>query len=320
MEEMKTMVKLAHYYYRDGLTQEQIAEKMSMSRQKINRMLKRLLKEGIVKIEIMDYMASNIELERKLEKHFGLKNAVVVTEPDDEKLLERLGSAAAGFIKPYLQPGMRIGVGWGRTIRHVAENICERNKEKHKDLAIVQIAGRASNNSNEGMSREIINQSDEIVMMFSQHLGATPYFFHAPAFVESNETKKALLEDPSIKSSLSLISKCDMALMGIGGVGAGISPFREGLLGRVHLDELLSRGAVGHVAFSYFDIQGRRIHTSLDEKLVAPAMEQLRCIPLIVGIGGGKEKQQAILGALRGKLLDVVVTNHETADYLLNSK
>ena len=44
--------RVAYYYYRIGLTQEEIAKRMNMSRQRVNRIVSSCIKLGIVKITI----------------------------------------------------------------------------------------------------------------------------------------------------------------------------------------------------------------------------------------------------------------------------
>lgn len=308
LKDLKTLVKLAHYYYRDGLTQEQIAEKMVMSRQKINRMLKRVLNEGVVKIEIIDYMSQNIEIERELETVFGLKNAIVLLEPDDEKLLEKLGYAAAQYLMTHLRHDMVIGVSWGRTLSAVAKNV----KGKYKGISIVQMAGGATHNNT--------TLADETVVKFSQNLNGTPFFLHAPVFVDNKETKVAMMEEQYLKNRFSMIEKCDIAVLGIGGLGKGIIPFRDGYVEDEVLEELQRKGAVGHISFRYFDKNGNRVYSSLDERIIVPTCEQLKKISLIIGVAGGKEKEKGVLGVVKGKMVDVLVTSIGTAKYLLENK
>ncbi len=51
---------------------------MNMSRQRVNRILKKALEDNIVQIKINDMDKYNVELENKLEEKFNLKQSVVI--------------------------------------------------------------------------------------------------------------------------------------------------------------------------------------------------------------------------------------------------
>ena len=47
------MIDVANLYYMDKLTQDSIARKLNISKYKVNRILKRCLKQGMVQIKII---------------------------------------------------------------------------------------------------------------------------------------------------------------------------------------------------------------------------------------------------------------------------
>lgn len=314
MTDLHKLVKIAHYYYRDGLTQKEIADKLSMSRQNVNRILKRIVEEGIVKIEIVNYMAANVELERKLERAFGLKDAVIISDLDDSSIIERLAQVGASYVHEMLETKKTFGIGNGRILRNMVEYV----KERHKDVSVVQIAGGMPYTEIDDLI-DINNQSDEIIIQLSQRIGAVPYFMHVPIFVENSETKKALMEEQFVKNSFDMIDRCDFAVLSIEGINEDITLFKEQYLGTSYLSQLINGGAVGNICSRYFDINGTQVHSSLEDRTMVPELEQLKKIPQIIGIGAGKNEHAAILGALRGKLINVLITNIETAQYLLEN-
>lgn len=314
MTDLHKLVKIAHYYYRDGLTQKEIADKLSMSRQNVNRILKRIVEEGIVKIEIVNYMAVNVELERKLERAFGLKDAVIISDLDDSSIIERLAQVGASYVHEMLDAKKTFGIGNGRILRNMVEYV----KDRHRDVSVVQIAGGMPYTEIDDLI-DINNQSDEIIIQLSQRIGAVPYFMHVPIFVENSDTKKALMEEQFVKNSFDMLDRCDFAVLSIEGINEDITLFKEQYLGTSYLSQLINGGAVGNICSRYFDINGTRVHSSLEDRTMVPELEQLKKIPQIIGIGAGKNEQAAILGALRGKLINVLITNIETAQYLLEN-
>ena len=54
--------------------------------------------------------------------------------------------------------------------------------------------------------------------------------------------------------------------------------------------------------------------------MIGISLESMSKIPIRVGVAHGKEKTEAIKGALKGKLINVLVTDAETARTLIESK
>ena len=73
-------IKIAYWYYTLGMTQDEIAKRLSFTRQKVNQIIKSLVDLDVVTINIHGYERDNIELEGKIEERFGLKEAIVATD------------------------------------------------------------------------------------------------------------------------------------------------------------------------------------------------------------------------------------------------
>jgi DNA-binding transcriptional regulator LsrR (DeoR family) len=83
------------------------------------------------------------------------------------------------------------------------------------------------------------------------------------------------------------------------------------------LDELHARGAAGSLNLRLFDADGQRFASEIDERTIGLTLEEIQRIHRVVGVAGGCSKREAIKAALRGKLINVLVTDHITAQYLL---
>src|SRR5437899_1022839 len=118
------LLRVAWYYYKDELTQDEIARRLSMSRASVGRLLDRARKVGLVSINLNAEYLDAFELSGELRRTFGLAEALVV--PDDEKeptdhhtLNARIGLGGAQFMSTHLRPGGSLGVGWGETVSRV---------------------------------------------------------------------------------------------------------------------------------------------------------------------------------------------------------
>jgi DNA-binding transcriptional regulator LsrR (DeoR family) len=79
---------------------------------------------------------------------------------------------------------------------------------------------------------------------------------------------------------------------------------------------LKASGAVGDICVRFFDINGN----PLEELLGATGIElaQLRRVQRVIGVAGGVDKAEAILGAVRGQYIQVLITDDLTAKKILS--
>lgn len=309
------MIKIARYYYIDGLTQEQIAKKLSLSRQKVGRLMQKLIPEGIVKISIDDSMDSYIDLEQNLEKKYNLHEVVVVSTQETNQLtLNALGRASAQYLDRIVKANNTIGVAWGRTLTYVTQHIVK--ERKNLNLSIVQLAGGVFPYGH-FFDDDLARQSGEITRDISLKLGATPYLMHCPLIVDTPQVKEVLKEESTVSKVFEKIEQCDIIMTSIASLGKSVTPFIEGVLGEEELKFLISKRAVGNFLFRYFDIEGNLIQAPFYDRLMCPELEVMKKIPLKICVSGTREKINAIYGGIKGGLVDVLITDSDTATALM---
>jgi DNA-binding transcriptional regulator LsrR (DeoR family) len=313
------MIKVAKYYYNENMTQEDIAERLQLSRQKVGRMVQKLIPEGIVRIVIDDSLDQFIDLEQQLEKKFRLKEVVVVESLDtSHQTMDALGKAAAEYLDRALKQDTILGIAWGRTLTYVSQHI---QKDKpHLNLSVVQLVGGvfSADHFIEGqLQNQLSRQSGEITKDIAIRLGAKPYLMHSPIFVDNRETKQVLMQESTIANVFQMVGKCHMAMVSIASLGSSVSPFREGMLGEKELKYLTEKKAVGNFLFRYFDLEGNLIEADFYDRLMCPEFEELKQIPTKICVAGTREKINAIYGGIRAGLVDVLITDADTAKALL---
>ena len=62
------LIKVAEYYFTNNMTQQQIANKLNISRVKVSRVLSKAKKIGLIKVRIKYPVNSHIQLEKKFKK------------------------------------------------------------------------------------------------------------------------------------------------------------------------------------------------------------------------------------------------------------
>src|SRR6186713_2885894 len=89
-------VRAAWLYYIEGLTQEDVATSMGVSRAKVIRLLAGARDHGIVHIRIEAKGSEQLALERRLIETFGLSEAVVAPAPADTSAIAAVVGHATG--------------------------------------------------------------------------------------------------------------------------------------------------------------------------------------------------------------------------------
>lgn len=298
-------LKTAYYYYKIGMTQDNIAKKMSMSRQRVNRILKKCLELGIVKIIIQEYEHQNVELEIKLENILGL-NEVIIADNVNGESNESLGIAASSYLKRIIKANDIIGFSRGRALSSLVNNLQPLDKI---NLIVTQLVG--------GLNAEETHvNSDYIVRCSSEILNAKPCFMYAPIILESKQLRDSLMREGFFSSVYNTMKSCTIAIVGIGDMSSKSSFVQKKYISKEEYDILENKNAVGEICTHYFDINGKIIESTLNHRTLAIDLENFKKIPLRIGIGRGPEKYSAIIGAVRGRLINVLITDLETADAL----
>jgi len=314
LEDIDMVVKVAELYYLFDLNQGKIAEIMGISPQKVFRTLKRAKELGLVEIRIRKTGEIDRELSSKLKEKFALKDAVVaeVYDSGTERVTKAIAQVAANFLKTCLESHSytSIGVAYGRTLWEVLNYLPFLD---FPDLKIVQMMGSYG-------GRRWKTLAIELVRSFSKHLGGDPFYLLAPAFARNSTSREVFLQDSGIREILEMAENVDMALVGIGGIKRETSLLIE--TGDFHpdeIEELAEKKAVGAICGTFFDVQGKIIKSALDSRRIAINLERLRRnAKRIIGMAGGLEKKETILGALRGKWITDLVTDVEVARWLVS--
>jgi len=311
-EQHRLLYRIAQAYHVDGLTQQQIAMRLGLSRPKVSRLLKKGRENGIINITLVPPPNGMADIELELEHKYGLEEAVVVpvSDPQDPAIVVRgLGSAAAECLVRCLSGGEVIATAWGTSILAMVDAL---PYGSWPNVTVVQMLG--------GLGPvDAVEHSAELTHRIAQKLGARPRLLPAPGIVPSQEVAQMLRSDPQVRRTLDLAAKADIGLVGLGVPTPNSLLLRTGtILGPQDLERLQEAEAVGDIALRYLDIQGNALDLELNKRLIGLTIEQIKNIPRVIGIAGGTLKHNIVQAALRGDILDVLVTDLSTAQMLLD--
>ncbi len=304
------MLQAARLYYEDNHTQDEIARALKTSRPMVSRLLQQARTEGIVQIRIVDPRARHAELEKQILARSHLAEVIVVaTEGDTPDLARRrMGQAAARFLERTLSNRDVVGIGWGRTLYEVVNAL-----EPHRPARITAVP--------------LIGGLGQIAPMFQVHelarglaqaFDGTWQNAYVPALVQTDELAATLLSSADGKQFTALWERLDVAVVGIGNVdlGAEMQMLFVNYLDSGSQARLQERRAVGDICVRFFDADGQPCD-GVVTGIVGITLNQLKQARRVVGVAGGTGKAEAILGALRGSLINVLITDESAARRML---
>lgn len=298
------LVQVARYYYEEGLSQAQIAKKITYSRVTVSRLIQEARQRGIVNISIEHPFERLQNLEVQLCKKFTLQDARV---SDDTNPIDcaRLG---ANYFLAKAKHNSLITLSNGSS---TAAMVNQLRKQRWTESCVVQMIGSLGRYNH-------LEDSPEICRRMAEHLGGTYRTLPVPLVIDSAITAQSLRKEGQVAAVLELAARADVAVIGVGSVLPGTT---HGILEHWHTSDIyktiLDTGAVAQLCGHHLDTNGNHLSTPLCDRTIAISPDKIKAIPLVIGIAWGIEKVPAIQAVLKGKYLNVLVTNESTARALL---
>jgi DNA-binding transcriptional regulator LsrR (DeoR family) len=312
--QLRLMAKVARLYHEQGLRQAEIAGRLDLSQSRISRLLKQAEQEGIVRTTVAVPQGVHPELEDALQSRFGLHEAVVADcdADDDLPALRAIGAAGAAYLETTVMPGEVLGISsWSETLLAMLDSL--HPPARPAAAAVVQVLGGAGNPAAEGHATRLTSRLAQLV-------GGEAQFLPAPGVVGSAASARALLDDPFVAAALRRMDEITLAVVGIGALTPSKLLAASGnVFTADELERLRDLGAVGDICLRFFDAAGAPVASPLDERVIGIDLERLRRPKRAVALAGGPRKAAAILGALRGRFVNVLITDRFTAERLVGS-
>jgi DNA-binding transcriptional regulator LsrR (DeoR family) len=298
------LVQASRLYYELGETQNEVADRLGVTRPQVSRLLKRARAEGIVEIRIIDRDTAESPAADALRQRFGLDAvhlAPTLAGPDD--LTRRIvGRLAADVLRANLRDGSVVGIGHGASVGAVADALD--GAATPVGATIVPLAGGYWS----------IGPDRDPFRRIAEAFGAQPHGLMAPGLLDDVGTKRALESHAGVQAVLDLWARLDVALYGIGGRSWGAAS-----VGAEVARDLDDSEAVGEILIAPFDIHGAFVCPELRDRVLAFDARKLGRVPASIGVAAGTRKVEPILGALRAGVVRTLVTDVETAEAVAGS-
>ena len=300
-------LRAAWMYFIEEMTQNEIAQQLGIGRVTVVRLLTDARERNEVTFSIQGGLQECIAVARELEKRLNIEEVIVVPMSNPQADATGSISTATGmFLNEIITPGLRIGVGWGRTL---LESLNYINQVAIPDMSVVSLLG--------GITKVKQFNPSEFAWRFSNLFQAECFLMTAPAIVNSPATKKALIEFCGLGEVFEKAQSLDAVLLSVGDLAMEGTPYRNGFVPESVRNDMVNLGAVGETLFNYFDANGKLVESAIDGCVMAVPLKTIANTPKRIIASGGLRKAEALLGAIRLIHPTVLVTDEFAARRIL---
>ncbi|WP_169337948.1 sugar-binding transcriptional regulator [Propionicicella superfundia] len=304
--------RVCYLYYDKGLTQQQIASRLGINRLRVSRILRQARSDGTVSVNI-NFHGFFPEMESAL-RILRRNVQFVICDPLDgsvEEARHSIAATAADYLAVALAADEKVAIGCGRTLRETADFI---SADFPQAQFIPLIGGQ------EGLGLDV--HANSIAEVLAERTGGTARRVFSPALANSEEERAVLKGTPSISATLEAAAAAGTCLFSVEDPTLPDSTLSlAGYHTTDDIEVLRSEGAICDVlSISFLNAEGENCGRAVSGRSVSITDEQFRAIPRKICIAGGRTKHKAVAIALKLGLIDVLVTDAETAAYILGEE
>jgi len=312
------ILKAAYLYYLEEKSQSEIAAMLNISVPTVSRLIKRAVKDKLVEFVIRDPYIECIKLEEQIKQAFDLKDVIIAPSPHlkDENKVEStenrkklVALEGARYIQRIITENDVLGISWGKTMYHLIHYL---NPCQKVNAAFVTLHGSVSSIESELDVRTLVSR---IAMTF----GGKNYSLLMEGLMSNAEIVNSIKQEKNVKRVFEIFDRITISVCGIGSfypqVESALSK-SEYLCGS-ELAKLKNKNVAADLALRFIDLDGNECDTDLKDRTLSIDLDKFKKIKTKITVAAGQSKAHAVLAALKGKLVDVLITDYTLGKKLL---
>ncbi|WP_250463389.1 sugar-binding transcriptional regulator [Caballeronia sp. GAFFF2] len=300
-EKLDLATRAAWLYYVAGNTQNEIAEKLQISRPVAQRLVAFAVEKNLIRVRVDHQIADCLSLAKQLSDRYGLAMCEVVPIDGDsnEQVDRKLAVAGAQVMERYLvdEKPLVVSISSGRTLKAVVAQIGQLERPQHR---LVSLVGAIAH---DGSSNRY-----DVAQQLSEKTGGKHFMLPAPLMADSEAERAQWCNHRLYRIVDALAQKADVAFVGIGNVGINCPLHEDGFISNAEVHELMKAGAVAELLGLPIDANGARVDSKTGARATSLKIDSPPKRPTI-GFAGGERKRAALVAALKGKWLSGLVTD-----------
>ncbi|HEY59349.1 MAG TPA: sugar-binding transcriptional regulator [Anaerolineae bacterium] len=310
-KKLSKLTEVARVYFLENRTQAEIARNLDISRSQVSRYLSEAREMGIVQIRIIEPNKKDSDLGQTLQQRYpSLHNVIVapVFETSADAVRTIIGRYAANFLLDIIQPGQQLSLGCGRTLEVMVKALPE---QAMSNVTVAQAMG------NLGHEAHKIDYN-EIARVAAEKLGGNVLYLSAPAILGrgSGKADEFVRANQMLQKTLGIACDADIYMVGLGSMESDLVYTRFGLIASEELQALKGK-AVGDICGHFFDINGQEKASAFNDRIVGITLDNIRQAKISIGVAGGSDKVAPLLGAVRGKFINVLISDEQTVHSII---
>lgn len=305
-------LRVARMYYHLDLTTNEIGQQLGMARPTVSRLLGWARSHGLVEFRVLDHRELQLRLEDQLERAFGVREVKVVPVHPDAGTAEQMAAVtrfAARYLNGIMGDRSTLALAWGATVARIA---AELRPKPLPNVNIVQLNGSGNQRGGHG-----ITDAANIINAFARNYHGHGHLLPIPAYFDAPATKEAMFQERVVRRVHALAQKADVVLFSIGTPDANSYIYQAGYIEDQELNALRSTDVVGDIATVFFREDGSYSDIAMNQRSSGPDLGTLAKHPYTVCVVAGRDKVQALRGALAGGFMNTLIVDESVARALM---
>lgn len=305
------LADIAELYYKDGLTQNEIAQRIGVSRPTVVNYIKQAREKGIVDIQIRGSAYKGSNLSRQLSEKYGLIDVYIARtalEPNEEAAEKKLARLGAMALSDLLCEGDVLGVSWGGTIQRAADEIPHR---EIKRLSVCQLVG--------SMKSDALLASEASTIRIANRAGGQCNTLPVPAIVSTAQLAQQLRDEPIVQKHLEQFNRLTKVFFSVGDLSDESLVHSSGIASNEEWKRYRDRNAKAVLVGRFLDADGQVLEGDFEKRLMGIELDQFKAVPTRILVVGGVAKLDAVLATIAGEYVTHLVVDEELAELLQNN-
>lgn len=335
------VLEVAKLYHDMGCSQEEIAAKLEITQPQVSKLLKEAKKLGIIR-EIVSVPLAYTQANGIRQRYPHIEECLVIqyrsnlSELGNYIISDELGKLGANHFSRQVKSGSTIALSGGTTLAKMVEHLSD--ALNIRNLKVYAISIWCSNQIYE------LSPLSTISNIINKFPGFSGYCSQPPAFSGDVEEASKAKEIYS-KTTQQLLKEAlntQVIYIGLGDIPAALEaeiPRTERLdfaylLRDVAISKELLKKMAGECGFWPYDIKGKILTPTEDDvdgglerlkiRFIGIPLTELRRIveensAVVCAIAGGPHKRRSVLGGLRAKIFNHLITDISCAEYAIKN-
>lgn len=305
------IAQAAWLYYVGNLSQQEVSQRLGVSRFKVLRLLADAREQGLVRITVEHRTARTLALADQLVSAFGLQEVQVApleAGPDDEVMARNaVAILASGYLTRIASSDkpITIGVGWGRTLSAMADNL---TRVRNSGLTFVSLMGSVTYASH--------TAPGDVCVRLAAQTGGRAILMPAPFVTDSAAACEGIMAQRLVREAVDAARGADHALMSVGECREGAILFDSNIFSPDQIEELRAADVVGDCCGVFYRKDGTVADIELNRCTPCVQPEDMARMDSVL-LAGGAGKLAATLAVLRAGTVKRLLVDEGLAVALL---